>query len=150
MGSEMCIRDRSDHAALCWGSDGDGQLGNPEPAGSPTPIPVETLSLFTSGIAAGELHACAIALMDLLACWGSNASHQLGSDAPGGATSEPTLVDSDRRWSKVSAGNVHSCAITTGRRLFCWGGNASGQLGLGALTAPVTHPAEVGLTIAPF
>jgi alpha-tubulin suppressor-like RCC1 family protein len=41
---------------------------------------------------------------------------------------------------RVSAGSQHACGLTTGRRAWCWGSNAWGQLGDGTRTnraAPV-------------
>jgi alpha-tubulin suppressor-like RCC1 family protein len=35
---------------------------------------------------------------------------------------------------QVSAGEYHSCAVTTDNRAYCWGSNASGQLGDGTTT----------------
>lgn len=34
-------------------------------------------------------------------------------------------------WRTVSVGGSHTCAIRTNGSLYCWGGNASGQLGVG-------------------
>ena len=41
--------------------------------------------------------------------------------------------------SSVAAGGSHTCAVATAFALFCWGGNAAGQLGLGQGDA-ATHP----------
>ncbi len=38
------------------------------------------------------------------------------------------------RFLEVYAGGAHSCGITTTNRAYCWGGNASGQLGDGTTT----------------
>ena len=43
-------------------------------------------------------------------------------------------------WRQVSAGGTHTCAITTERRLYCWGSDAAGQLGDGGDNADRSVP----------
>ncbi|HZN19292.1 MAG TPA: tandem-95 repeat protein [Micromonosporaceae bacterium] len=53
---------------------------------------------------------------------------------------DASIVDLERR---VSAGNLHSCAILDTGQVRCWGGNDNGQLGNGTTTtstAPVLVP----------
>ena len=45
---------------------------------------------------------------------------------------------------QVSAGNVHSCGVTTDNRAYCWGDNESGQLGTGTDTGPELCNGAVG------
>ncbi|MGI8578456.1 MAG: hypothetical protein ACR2KG_11210 [Nocardioidaceae bacterium] len=45
-------------------------------------------------------------------------------------------------WSAVVATSDYSCGITTTGTLWCWGDNASGQLGIGT-TAVSRSPAQV-------
>src|SRR4029077_12007170 len=50
----------------------------------------------------------------------------------------------------ISAGQDHACGVSTSGNVYCWGGNASGQLGTGN-TSPQTTPAPVlvpGVTFA--
>src|SRR5205814_9456728 len=37
-----------------------------------------------------------------------------------------------RRFSSISSGGSHACALTTSQRPFCWGSNDSGQVGDGS------------------
>lgn len=46
-------------------------------------------------------------------------------------------------WSAISAGREHSCGLRAGE-MYCWGDNASGQLGIGTVGAPESLPTRVG------
>jgi len=43
----------------------------------------------------------------------------------------PTPVSADSDFASVSAGGFHACGIKRDGRLFCWGMNGSGELGVG-------------------
>ena len=45
---------------------------------------------------------------------------------------------------KVATGNIHGCAITLNREVYCWGGNYNGQLGLGKEGYMNTYKEPVG------
>jgi hypothetical protein len=98
-----------------------------------------------AAVATGAEHTCAIA-GTRLRCWGSNDQGQLGRAA--GASSSDTPVDVDGlptgdAVSLVAAGMDHTCAVMAAGRLFCWGNNASGQVGAGGASVPV--PQEIAL-----
>jgi alpha-tubulin suppressor-like RCC1 family protein len=65
-------------------------------------------------------------------CWGANARGQLGN---GSRTDSPVpfLIRLSRRakFAAVTTGSTHSCALTSEGEVYCWGENASGQVGTG-------------------
>ncbi len=94
-------------------------------------------------------HVCGIVADGGLFCWGPNGDGQLGA----GTTDSfdvPVKVDLDQPVRQVVTGNgsseAHTCALTTGGAVYCWGSNVRGQLGDGTLNGssmpvPVSLPA---------
>jgi alpha-tubulin suppressor-like RCC1 family protein len=84
--------------------------------------------VYTS-ISAGATHACATANNQYAYCWGDNTHGQTGTGS--GALEDPTprAVASATRFSLVAAGGDHTCALTPGGEVWCWGRNDRGQLG---------------------
>lgn len=66
----------------------------------------------------------------------------------GSTTSKPKLDLSlsenlPLQFDMVAAGSRHTCAIKTGK-LYCWGSNSNGQVGLGAASPDVEVPTRIG------
>jgi len=127
-------------AVKCWGSGVDDALGStpatmcPSVSGvrcTPTPAAVEATRTF-SQLAAGDHHVCAITSSLEAFCWGSNSDGQLGIEGIS-RTYVPSQVaaPAGTRVIQLSAGTMHSCAITDDYDTLCWGANRSGQLGTG-------------------
>jgi alpha-tubulin suppressor-like RCC1 family protein len=110
----------------CWGA--MAGLGDGSDAGRPVPGPVPGLTDVVS-IAAGATHACALTSAGAVKCWGENSAGQLGdrSTMYRGTPVDAYGLSSGVR--AITAGVGHTCAITTGGGLKCWGSNSSGQLG---------------------
>jgi DNA-binding beta-propeller fold protein YncE len=51
--------------------------------------------------------------------------------------------DGGNAWASVSQGEEDTCAITTGGKLYCWGANTSGEVGVGN-TTEYKNPTQVG------
>lgn len=117
-------------ATWCWGQDDHGQLGRRLLPAFPArpPGPVEDDPGFVE-VAAGHTHTCGVTGEGALYCWGERADGRLGSDPRGGVPSRPVPVATDRRFSRVSVGDQHTCGLEPDGSAWCWGSNASGQLG---------------------
>ncbi len=120
--------------------------------------PAGDLSCSLTGVAsasAGGEHTCAILVEGgALLCWGNNTEGQNGdgtmldSALPGpvcdaetaaaGATACGAFINA----ASVSAGFLHTCALTGNGGVFCWGANTDGKVGDGTATGR-TRPVEV-------
>jgi alpha-tubulin suppressor-like RCC1 family protein len=65
--------------------------------------------------------------------WGTGSKGRLGHDNNDSDVLKPTLIAglSSQRINNISAGESHSAAITNTKKLWTWGSNTYGRLGLG-------------------
>lgn len=119
-----------DGSAFCWGRNVEGQLGDGTRNDRAAPVRVVGGQRFAS-IAAGGLHTCALATDGAAYCWGSGANGQLGDGSSGlsAGSAAPVKVSGSLRFDSVSAGGLHSCGLTAGGDLYCWGSDSFGALG---------------------
>lgn len=134
----------TDGSLECWGANDTGQLalGDLQGRVSPTPVPLGTQAVHD--IAAGGGHTCAVTEVGMVLCWGANQRGQVGNGAtpglpvpPGGPNpyiiTTPTLVLKIGAATAIAlSGEAHSCAIDVESRVWCWGENGSGALGIGS------------------
>ena len=103
-------------------------------------------------ITAGIGHTCAITPTDGLRCWGLNDSGQLGDETFNNSSIPVNVVDvvaSDVI--DLESGIKHTCALSSGGEVMCWGLNTSGQLGNGSITnsnVPVLVKGLVGKVVS--
>jgi alpha-tubulin suppressor-like RCC1 family protein len=144
-----------DGEARCWGSNWAGQLGVGHTTMTAAPAPVTGDRRFRS-VSVGAGFTCGIGMDGALDCWGENRHGQLGrADAPdrcldfdGGTTPcalQPTAAGTELRFTAVSAGASHACALTEEGFAYCWGDNRSGQLGTGGVAGSAAPVAVAGL-----
>jgi alpha-tubulin suppressor-like RCC1 family protein len=134
------------NGVICWGAGTNGQLGSGSTPDMSAPVRANTSNGVTA-ITAGNFHTCA--LSSSLECWGSDSAGQLGDGKSGTANDNPNphgVGDLTNPVIPIAAGGSHSCAVSQsdGLHAYCWGANASGQLGLGPNPQPdTTKPVRI-------
>jgi len=126
----------SDGTAHCWGHNRRGALGDNSESGSPVPVQVAGGVAFAPAdarLALGREHSCAVATGGAAYCWGLNYLGELGD----GSTSEsfalaPVPVSGGLTFSAITGGADHTCGVTPGPTVYCWGMDANGEIGSAA------------------
>ena len=119
----------------CWGNNSYGQLGNGTITTSAVPtavqLPEKLKGKTINQLSVGGTTAC-LAVEGEAFCWGNNNYGQLGVSSVT-YSMVPIPVDTsgalkDMKVSAIAVGETHVCAIAN-NKAFCWGNNASSQLG---------------------
>jgi alpha-tubulin suppressor-like RCC1 family protein len=126
---------------MCWGNNGEGQLGDGSRTNRTKPVSVNNLTERAVAVAAGWGHTCILTEAGGVKCWGRNKFGELGSGTAVRST-EPVDVPGLTGIVAIAAGDYHTCAVTAQGGLKCWGYNNAGQLGDGT-AEPRTGPVDV-------
>lgn len=134
---------RPDGVAMCWGSDGNGKLGNG--AGGSVNAPGVVSGGYTwSHIEAGDSVTCGVTTTGTGYCWGQAADGRLGNGTTTPDMQTPSAVSGGHTWQTISTGAyAHTCGLTTGGDAYCWGTAGDGRLGNGTWTPDVNTPSLV-------
>jgi len=151
-------------AVRCWGRNSEGELGygDGNNRGDNEPInnlPNVSLTGTVRKLVAGAFHTCALTFDGTLRCWGYGGDGQLGQILPGmfdvfnrlvnpswgdSGNERPSDLPSDiitgAQVTDVTAGDRHTCALSSDGQLKCWGLGTSGQLGYGNFGSQFTPP----------
>jgi alpha-tubulin suppressor-like RCC1 family protein len=130
-GSHTCALSTSG-AAKCWGNGLTGRLGNGATSDSFTPVGVSGMSSGVVAISVGFGHSCALTASGAAMCWGDGGNSQLGNGASSNFLTPVGVSGMSSGVVAISAGFVHSCALTTSGAAKCWGNGGNGRLGNGA------------------
>jgi len=131
----------------CWGNNAAGQLGVNDYVFRTTPTLIAGGRTYAK-VSAGARHTCALtAVPGDLYCWGSDYDGQLGLGGTGGRVYPQQVTGT---WRDVSAGGYTTCAIdnaspaASAGRLWCFGSNSTGLLGIGQDGTVSSTPQQVG------
>ena len=130
------------NVAYCWGWNVAGELGDGTTVKRLAPTRVAGGLSFRQVSVSG--HTCGVTTGNRAYCWGQNTDGQLGIGIFGRQNGRltPVPVSTSVSFRQVHAGLAHSCGITMGDRVYCWGSNAFGELGDGT-TSRRTRPVAV-------
>src|SRR3989475_141451 len=130
----------------CWGNNRDCQLGDGTEVDRVTAVDVVGLMSRVNAIAAGERHTCALTTGGGVKCWGNNHDNQLGDGTVNDRVTPADVMGLTSGVRAITAGERHTCALTTGGGVKCWGNNHDGQLGDGTGIDRNTPVDVAGLT----
>lgn len=137
-------------ATRCWGYGFFGELGvlnvdnvgDDETPASRAPVDLGA-GRYSVDLALGNVHSCAILDDGSVRCWGTNDTGRGGQAIP--YQQNPSIGDNEtpgslgpvdlgpgRIATAIAAGDAHTCVILDTGDMRCWGGNGSGQLGIGS------------------
>lgn len=153
------IFDGSPGSVFCFGWGEYGQIGNgllESVNPSPVAIADATLDGQVTDISVALVVTCAVTSDHELFCWGDNGNRQLGLastktdaiyDTPQAVTdaSDNPVTDAKKvvvSTGPLSLGTASICYISTSDKLFCWGNNGNGRLGLGDVVRR-NNPTEI-------
>ena len=132
-------------AIKCWGSNQDGQLGDGTTLTRLTPVDAPRVGERGARVIRRRFSHLCYRQRGGLACWGNNERGQLGDGTTVNRLSPVDVVGLGSEALAVSAGGLHTCALTVGGGVKCWGYNGYGELGDGTTTGRLTPVAVVGL-----
>lgn len=125
-------------AVKCWGSNWGSTLGDGTSIYSNLPVEVNNLSSGIIAIVSGGYHNCALTSSGGVKCWGFNGDGELGDGTYTDQSNPVDVIGLSSGVVAMSAGESHSCALTSEGQVKCWGYNGGGALGDGTtIDSPV-------------
>ena len=134
---------RSDRTVVCWGNNGNGELGDGTNNSSNTPVKVKDINgnILTgiTAVSARGGYTVALKTDNTVWSWGLNGNGQLG-DGTTTYRNEAVQVKNSSTGqaltdvTAVSAGGAHTVALKKDGTVWSWGWNCFGQLGDGTTT----------------
>jgi alpha-tubulin suppressor-like RCC1 family protein len=144
VGQERTCGLHANQKIFCWGKNSTGgELGTGDTTNhfvaTEVDMSVAAVTNKFKYVSVSETNSCGIHDNGKIYCWGWNDSGQLGigTSGPGLKSLSPIEINMSahpegNNFVAVGAG-YHSCGIHANGKLFCWGGNSNGELGIGPL-----------------
>lgn len=138
---------RFDGAVDCWGGLIDQCCGQAQvlaTASIPTPI---ATSIRFSRISLGAFAMCGLDLSHRALCWGNQNNGGLGNGVDSSSTVPPAIpVAGGHEFASVSEGVFGGCGLDGTRRVWCWGANIFGELGIGDASSTTVASTPVAVS----
>lgn len=128
--------------ARCWGRNNWGQLGDGTTRNRALPAAISG-GIPLLSVTAGIEHACGLTPSGEAYCWGRNHEGQIGSGSTTPNELTPVAVVGGHRFRDIAAGYHFTCGLTLENRVFCWGTDQQGRLGIGGGSGTRSSPVEV-------
>ncbi|MCF8257717.1 MAG: T9SS type A sorting domain-containing protein [Flavobacteriales bacterium] len=134
-GSFFSLALLADSTVWAWGFDNVGQLGNGG-SDSTSHIPKKVAGITNAvAISAGSEHALALLADSTVRSWGKGWDGRLGNGSSSDQFAPVQVLTAAATpitdVIQIEAGNTHSVVLRDNNTVYTWGGNFSGQLGLG-------------------
>jgi alpha-tubulin suppressor-like RCC1 family protein len=127
-GHHTCVAGRNGQLA-CWGFGFFGQLGNDSFQNAARPVNVPATGTVTH-LSAGTNFTVVATTDGQVRCWGADLFGQCAQGSASSRRRAPVPVGGIEGVIEVAAGGEHACARNDEGKLYCWGNNNFGQLGL--------------------
>lgn len=143
----------SENRLFVWGGNLYGQIGDGTTVAKIQPI--ETTAHFNLEedetivkVLLEEAHGAVLTSNNRLFMWGLNANYRLGDGTTENQLSPIEITvslnsETNEVIENVSLGRNHSALITSNNRVFLWGGNSKGQIGIGTFSVGVSIPTYI-------
>ena len=119
-------------SVLCWGDNGQGQLGTGSFEPHYAPVVAQDGMRFTAIDASGAA-TCGTPAGGASVCWGLNLAGKLGVGTRIELSTTPLAIQGDRHFVSFDGGADYVCALDAAGAAYCWGGGRLGQLGSGEM-----------------
>ncbi|XP_064600028.1 probable E3 ubiquitin-protein ligase HERC4 isoform X2 [Liolophura sinensis] len=132
-GNKHTVIVSKDGVVYTCGNNDAGQLGHDKSRKKPEQV-LSLEACHINQVSAGGNHNLVVNSSGEVYSWGDNSGGQLGhGDIQGDLHRTPRLVKalSGQKVIQVSCGECHSLVLTNDSRVFTWGSNSFGQLGIG-------------------
>ncbi len=144
-----CVKTAAD-AALCWGYNRIGMVGDNTRIDRRQPVQVVGLNGNVDDVQAYWDHTCALLKNGSVNCWGHNGDGELG-DGTKITKDHPVQVHGlNSGVVQITNGFDSGCALLGTGTVRCWGYNGNGQLGDGTRTTRLTPVQVDNITDAVF
>src|SRR5215472_13269750 len=135
------------HAAVSWGNNWHGQLGDGTTTNRLLFVPVSGLGGGVVQVAAGTFHSLAVTSDGSAWAWGSNLFGELGTGTTTNSSVPVRVKGLTGAVAVAAGGDEYSLALRSDGTVWAWGNNEDGQLGIGTTGNTQLTPVQVtGLT----